>query len=188
MLINSGRFRCPSCRQEVVLDRHGVYGLQRNLLVENIIDTYKQQQESGVRADEPALKDKDAKEPRCAEHEDERVNIFCVTCQTPTCSMCKVFGQHRDCEVAPLRDVYDGHRGELRAAVELLAAGNDGLQATVTRMEETRRLLEENGERQRRRLGESFDLLLAHLLVHLASVRGDDAHGGQWAAASAACG
>lgn len=40
-----GRFRCPSCRREVVLDRHGVYGLQRNLLVENIIDVYKQESE-----------------------------------------------------------------------------------------------------------------------------------------------
>ncbi|KAG7265595.1 hypothetical protein CRUP_031267 [Coryphaenoides rupestris] len=38
-------FRCPTCRFEVVLDRHGVHGLQRNLLVENIIDIYKQQQE-----------------------------------------------------------------------------------------------------------------------------------------------
>ncbi|XP_006807496.1 tripartite motif-containing protein 55-like [Neolamprologus brichardi] len=43
MMVNSGRFRCPSCRQEVVLDRHGVYGLQRNLLVENIIDIYKEE-------------------------------------------------------------------------------------------------------------------------------------------------
>ncbi|TNN80039.1 Tripartite motif-containing protein 54 [Liparis tanakae] len=43
MQVNSGRFRCPSCRQEVVLDRHGVYGLPRNLLVENIIDVYKQE-------------------------------------------------------------------------------------------------------------------------------------------------
>ncbi|MGH0133459.1 UNVERIFIED_CONTAM: hypothetical protein FKN15_069431 [Acipenser sinensis] len=41
-----GRFRCPSCRHEVVLDRHGVYGLQRNLLVENIIDLYKQESTS----------------------------------------------------------------------------------------------------------------------------------------------
>lgn len=40
---SGGRFRCPSCRHEVVLDRHGVYGLQRNLLVENIIDIYKQE-------------------------------------------------------------------------------------------------------------------------------------------------
>lgn len=43
MMVNSGRFRCPTCRHEVVLDRHGVYGLQRNLLVENIIDVYKQE-------------------------------------------------------------------------------------------------------------------------------------------------
>mgnify|MGYP001852434666 CR=1 FL=1 len=42
-MASGGRFRCPSCRHEVVLDRHGVYGLQRNLLVENIIDIYKQE-------------------------------------------------------------------------------------------------------------------------------------------------
>lgn len=43
MQVSSGRFRCPTCRQEVVLDRHGVYSLQRNLLVENIVDVYKQE-------------------------------------------------------------------------------------------------------------------------------------------------
>lgn len=42
----------------------------------------------------------------CEEHEDERINIYCVSCQMPTCSMCKVFGEHRDCEVAPLSSVY----------------------------------------------------------------------------------
>lgn len=41
--MSGGRFRCPSCRHEVIVDRHGVYGLQRNLLVENIIDIYKQE-------------------------------------------------------------------------------------------------------------------------------------------------
>lgn len=41
--MSGGRFRCPSCRHEVIMDRHGVYGLQRNLLVENIIDIYKQE-------------------------------------------------------------------------------------------------------------------------------------------------
>lgn len=45
-VISGSRFRCPSCRHEVVLDRHGVYGLQRNLLVENIIDLYRQQESS----------------------------------------------------------------------------------------------------------------------------------------------
>lgn len=42
----------------------------------------------------------------CDEHEDERINIYCVSCDTPTCSMCKVFGKHKDCGVAPLSSVY----------------------------------------------------------------------------------
>uniref|UniRef100_A0A7M4EF01 RING-type E3 ubiquitin transferase n=1 Tax=Crocodylus porosus TaxID=8502 RepID=A0A7M4EF01_CROPO len=94
---SAGRFRCPSCRHEVVLDRHGIYGLQRNLLVENIIDIYKQE------SARPLLK---TEQPRCEEHEEERINIYCVTCRVPTCSLCKVFGEHKDCEVAPLSDIY----------------------------------------------------------------------------------
>lgn len=46
LVVSGSRFRCPSCRHEVVLDRHGIYGLQRNLLVENIIDLYRQQESS----------------------------------------------------------------------------------------------------------------------------------------------
>ncbi|KAM3585257.1 uncharacterized protein V6R79_012123 [Siganus canaliculatus] len=161
---SGGTFRCPTCRFDVVLDRHGVYGLQRNLLVENIIDMYKQQLENpGVGGDEPPLKDKDAQGPKCQEHEDERINIYCLSCQTPTCSMCKVFGQHKDCQVAPLHDVYQSQKSELRAAMELLAAGNSCVQAAVAQMDETCKLVQEHGEQRRRRLGESFDLLYAIL-------------------------
>ncbi|XP_042260215.1 E3 ubiquitin-protein ligase TRIM63-like [Thunnus maccoyii] len=159
---SGGSFRCPTCRFEVLLDRHGVYGLQRNLLVENIIDIYKQQQER-QRDDEPPLKDKEAKEPKCKEHEEERINIYCITCQTPTCSMCKVFGQHKDCQVSPLHAVYQSQKSELRAAVELLAAANSSVQSAVTQMDDSCTLIRQNGELQKRRLGESFDLLFAIL-------------------------
>uniref|UniRef100_A0A3Q2U0J7 Tripartite motif containing 55b n=1 Tax=Fundulus heteroclitus TaxID=8078 RepID=A0A3Q2U0J7_FUNHE len=104
-LTSGGRFRCPSCRHEVVLDRHGVYGLQRNLLVENIIDMFKQ--ESG--SSRPAQERKE-ETPMCDVHEDERINIYCVTHGVPTCSMCKVFGAHKDCEVAALDSVYQTKR------------------------------------------------------------------------------
>ena len=43
----------------------------------------------------------------CDEHEDERVNIYCTTCRKPTCSLCKVFGQHQDCDVAPMEKIYE---------------------------------------------------------------------------------
>eukprot|EP00064_Thunnus_orientalis_P021130 superscaffoldBa00006231_g21285 len=98
---SGGRFRCPSCRHEVVLDRHGVYGLQRNLLVENIIDMYKQGSTSTKAPPEVKV------EPMCEEHEDEKINIYCVTHSIPTCSLCKVFGAHKDCEVAPLDSVFN---------------------------------------------------------------------------------
>lgn len=159
---SGGTFRCPTCRFEVVLDRHGVYGLQRNLLVENIIDIYKQQQES-QRVEEPPLKDKDAKEPKCNEHKDERINIYCISCQTATCSMCKVFGQHKDCDVSPLSAVYQSQKNELRSAVELLAAGNGCIQAVMAQMADTCKVIQENAEQTKRRLGESFDLLYAIL-------------------------
>uniref|UniRef100_A0A669E6R8 Tripartite motif containing 101 n=1 Tax=Oreochromis niloticus TaxID=8128 RepID=A0A669E6R8_ORENI len=104
MLVNSGRFRCPSCRQEVVLDRHGVYGLQRNLLVENIIDIYKEEINS-TRPLPPPSPPPPA-HTTCSDHEGEKVNIYCLTCQVPTCSLCKVFGAHQSCEVAPLSAIY----------------------------------------------------------------------------------
>ncbi|KAM7365878.1 hypothetical protein PAMP_016771 [Pampus punctatissimus] len=157
-----GSFRCPSCRFEVLLDRHGVYGLQRNLLVENIVDIYKQQQERRG-DDELTLKDKLAKEPKCKEHEEECINIYCASCQTPTCSMCKVFGQHKDCQVSPLSTAYQSQKSELRAAVEQLAAANSGVQSAVTQMDDKCALIYQNGELQQRRLGESCDLLFALL-------------------------
>ena len=42
----------------------------------------------------------------CEEHEGEKVNIYCISCKVPTCSLCKVFGAHKTCQVAPLAEVY----------------------------------------------------------------------------------
>nr|XP_029137449.1 tripartite motif-containing protein 54-like isoform X1 [Labrus bergylta] len=107
MMLSSGRFRCPSCRQEVVLDRHGVFGLQRNLLVENIIDVYKQEVANYNNKAASALPPPPSPaQPTCPDHEGEKVNIYCLTCKVPTCSLCKVFGAHQSCQVAPLSDVY----------------------------------------------------------------------------------
>ncbi|KAG7265596.1 hypothetical protein CRUP_031268 [Coryphaenoides rupestris] len=166
---SGGVFRCPTCRFEVVLDRHGVHGLQRNLLVENIIDIYKQQQEgtggtgTGGSNTEPSLKPKESKEPLCQEHEDERINIYCVTCQVPTCSMCKVFGQHKDCEVSPLSSVYQAQKGELSNAIDTLVASNGRLQALLHQMEDSCRAVQENSQRAKQSLAERFDLLYAVL-------------------------
>ncbi|XP_047014958.1 E3 ubiquitin-protein ligase TRIM63a [Ictalurus punctatus] len=159
---SGGIFRCPTCRFEVVLDRHGVYGLQRNLLVENIIDIYKQQLEnSGGDGLELPLKAKDTKAPMCQEHADEHINIYCISCQVPTCSMCKVFGQHKDCKVSTLKSVYETQKAELQNSTELLAASNNSVQAMLVQMEDICKAVEVNSQLQKQRLGEKFDLLYA---------------------------
>uniref|UniRef100_A0A3Q3XDR1 Tripartite motif-containing protein 54 n=1 Tax=Mola mola TaxID=94237 RepID=A0A3Q3XDR1_MOLML len=130
-MLSGSRFRCPSCRHEVVLDRHGIYGLQRNLLVENILDLYRQQESSRCPEQQQLLV--------CEDHEEEKINIYCVSCQTPTCSMCKVFGKHKDCDVAPLSSVYTTQKMELSDGIAALVACNDHVQEVISQMEDSGR-------------------------------------------------
>ncbi|ROL53640.1 Tripartite motif-containing protein 54 [Anabarilius grahami] len=150
-----GRFRCPSCRHEVILDRHGVYGLQRNLLVENIIDIYKSE------TNRPLLPKTEQQQLMCDQHEEEKINIYCLTCETPTCSMCKVFGAHKDCDVAPLTVIYKRQKTELSDAIAVLVAGNDRIQALISQMEDICRTVKENGRRQMQNISDKFDELFA---------------------------
>ncbi|TRY84759.1 hypothetical protein DNTS_027442 [Danionella cerebrum] len=152
-----GRFRCPSCNREVVLGRHGVYGLQRNLLVENIIDVYKQESVSSKPQPKPPVKFS------CAEHDDEKLNIYCITCQMPSCSLCKVFGAHKDCKVVPLPDVYQQQKAELSERLKSLVSSNDHLQIFVNGLEALSRNIKENSNIQKQVVSEKFDHMSAIL-------------------------
>jgi len=158
----SGRFRCPTCRYEVVMDRHGVYGLQRNLLVENIIDMY-----NAADTRKATFK---REEIMCPAHEDERVNIFCKTCQKPTCSLCKVFGTCTNCDVAPLGDVIEDHKTEINEGIANLVAGNDRLQAVIAQAKEVEKGTQDNANQTRNDLTSSFDTLFAILEERKASL------------------
>ncbi|XP_059529005.1 tripartite motif-containing protein 55 isoform X8 [Myotis daubentonii] len=147
---SGGRFRCPSCRHEVVLDRHGIYGLQRNLLVENIIDIYKQ---------ESTRPEKKSDQPRCEEHEEERINIYCLNCEVPTCSLCKIFGAHKDCQVAPLTHVFQRQKSELSDGIAVLVGSNDRVQGVISQLEDTCKTIEECCKKQKQELCEKFDYL-----------------------------
>ncbi|KAM9333537.1 tripartite motif-containing protein 55b [Pholidichthys leucotaenia] len=157
-LTSGGRFRCPSCRHEVVLDRHGVYGLQRNLLVENIIDMFKQESSSS----KPAPERKEEM-PMCDVHEDEKINIYCVTHAVPTCSMCKVFGAHKDCEVAPISSIYHTKKTELSDGITMMVGNNGRIQGIISQLEEACRAIEENSRRQKTVVCEKFDHLYSIL-------------------------
>ncbi|XP_056130545.1 tripartite motif containing 101 [Lampris incognitus] len=162
MSVNSGRFRCPSCRQEVVLDRHGVYGLPRNLLVENIIDVYKQEVSNST-APSPLPPPMSQGKVTCADHEDEKVNIYCLSCQIPTCSLCKVFGAHKNCQVSPLADIYQQQKAELNDGVCSLSGFSDKVQTFINELEETCRNIEENSKTQKQTLCYKFDRMFSIL-------------------------
>ncbi|XP_056413455.1 E3 ubiquitin-protein ligase TRIM63 isoform X2 [Hyla sarda] len=147
--VSGGKFRCPTCRHEVILDRHGVYGLQRNLLVENIIDIYKQDHTS-----RPEKKKEN--QPMCEKHEDERINIYCISCQVPTCSMCKVFGAHKDCEVSPLENIYQTQKTELSGCISMLVAGNDRIHTIISQLEESCKAIKESSQKKRESVAELF--------------------------------
>uniref|UniRef100_A0A3B5QSJ2 Tripartite motif containing 101 n=1 Tax=Xiphophorus maculatus TaxID=8083 RepID=A0A3B5QSJ2_XIPMA len=139
-----GRFRCPTCRHDVVLDRHGVYGLQRNLLVENIIDIYKQELNQ-IPSPPPLPPPLPPAEATCSDHEGEKLNIYCLTCQLPTCSFCKVFGAHQNCRVAPLTDVHQQKKVNRAAMLDAFQAP---LQALVSDIEDTCRAESYNTQKQ----------------------------------------
>ncbi|XP_016159165.1 PREDICTED: E3 ubiquitin-protein ligase TRIM63 [Ficedula albicollis] len=106
---------------------------------------------------------KKGEHPMCREHEDERINIYCVTCEVPTCSMCKVFGAHKDCEVAPLQTVFQGQKTELNNCISMLVAGNDRIQTIISQLEDSCQSTEENSEAAKRELCARFDALAALL-------------------------
>ncbi|XP_042263889.1 tripartite motif containing 101 isoform X2 [Thunnus maccoyii] len=163
MQVNSGRFRCPSCRHEVVLDRHGVYGLQRNLLVENIIDVYKQEVSNNNNAPSPLPPSTLPAKVKCPDHEGEKMNIYCLTCQVPTCSLCKVFGAHQSCRVAPLTDIYQQQKDELNEGISSLVTAKDKVQALIDDLEESCRNIEENCKTQKQSVCDKFSHMFSIL-------------------------
>ena len=53
---------------------------------------------------------------QCLEHEEEKVNMYCVTDDQLICSLCKLVGRHRDHQVAALSDRYEKLKVRLSAA------------------------------------------------------------------------
>ncbi|AWP20680.1 putative tripartite motif-containing protein 55-like [Scophthalmus maximus] len=101
--------------------------------------------------------------PMCDVHEGEKINIYCVTHGVPTCSMCKVFGAHKDCEVEPISSIYQTKKTELSDGIAMMVGSNDRMQGIISQLEEACRAIEENGRRQKTLVCEKFDHLYSVL-------------------------
>ncbi|CAL8308283.1 unnamed protein product [Merluccius merluccius] len=91
---------------------------------------------TGHRLVEP-LADTHLRGLQCPEHEEERVNMYCVTDEALICSLCKLVGRHRDHQVAALSDRYEKLRQSLDTNLGHLIKRNNELESLMGKLIQT---------------------------------------------------
>ncbi|XP_058297468.1 E3 ubiquitin-protein ligase Midline-1 isoform X3 [Hylobates moloch] len=96
----------------------------------------------------------------CLEHEDEKVNMYCVTDDQLICALCKLVGRHRDHQVAALSERYDKLKQNLESNLTNLIKRNTELETLLAKLIQTCQHVEVNASRQEAKLTEECDLLI----------------------------
>uniref|UniRef100_G3TWB5 E3 ubiquitin-protein ligase Midline-1 n=1 Tax=Loxodonta africana TaxID=9785 RepID=G3TWB5_LOXAF len=96
----------------------------------------------------------------CLEHEEEKVNMYCVTDDQLICALCKLVGRHRDHQVAALSERYDKLKQNLESNLTSLIKRNTELETLLAKLIQTCQHVEVNASRQEAKLMEECDLLI----------------------------
>ncbi|XP_005998286.1 E3 ubiquitin-protein ligase Midline-1 [Latimeria chalumnae] len=96
----------------------------------------------------------------CLEHEDEKVNMYCVTDDQLICALCKLVGRHRDHQVAALSDRYDKLKQGLESNLANLIKRNNEMETLLAKLIQTCQHVEVNASRQEAKLMEECDQLI----------------------------
>ncbi|XP_034072960.1 LOW QUALITY PROTEIN: E3 ubiquitin-protein ligase Midline-1-like [Gymnodraco acuticeps] len=97
---------------------------------------------------------------QCLEHEEEKVNMYCVTDDQLICSLCKLVGRHRDHQVAALSDRYEKLKQALDSNLSNLIKRNNELESIMGKLIQTCQHVEVNASRQEGKLLEECDVLI----------------------------
>uniref|UniRef100_A0A674I4W2 RING-type E3 ubiquitin transferase n=1 Tax=Terrapene triunguis TaxID=2587831 RepID=A0A674I4W2_9SAUR len=84
----------------------------------------------------------------CLEHEDEKVNMYCVTDDQLICALCKLVGRHRDHQVAALSERYDKLKQNLENNLTNLIKRNTELETLLAKLIQTCQHVEVSIEKQ----------------------------------------
>uniref|UniRef100_A0A8C5ID67 E3 ubiquitin-protein ligase Midline-1 n=1 Tax=Gouania willdenowi TaxID=441366 RepID=A0A8C5ID67_GOUWI len=114
---------------------------------------------TGHRLIEP-LQDSHLRGLTCLEHEDEKVNMYCVTDEQLICALCKLVGRHRDHQVAALSDRYDKLKQALDSNLSNLIKRTSDLESLMGKLIQTCQHVEVNASRQENKLQEECDQLI----------------------------
>ncbi|KAK1902711.1 E3 ubiquitin-protein ligase Midline-1 [Dissostichus eleginoides] len=96
----------------------------------------------------------------CLEHEEEKVNMYCVTDEQLICSLCKLVGRHRDHQVAALGDRFDKLKHALDSNLNSLIKRTTELESIMGKLIQTCQHVEVNASRQENKLLEECDVLI----------------------------
>ncbi|XP_010884969.2 E3 ubiquitin-protein ligase Midline-1 [Esox lucius] len=97
---------------------------------------------------------------QCLEHEEEKVNMYCVTDEQLICSLCKLVGRHRDHQVAALSERYEKFKQALDSNLSHLVKRNNELESLMGKLIQTCQHVEVNASRQEGKLMEECDTLI----------------------------
>ncbi|KAG7503533.1 E3 ubiquitin-protein ligase Midline-1 isoform X2 [Solea senegalensis] len=114
---------------------------------------------TGHRLIEP-LQDSHLRGLMCLEHENEKVNMYCVTDEQLICALCKLVGRHRDHQVAALSDRYDKLKQALDSNLSNLIKRTSELESLMGKLIQTCQHVEVNASRQENKLLEECELLI----------------------------
>ncbi|KFR07807.1 putative E3 ubiquitin-protein ligase MID2, partial [Opisthocomus hoazin] len=131
-------FQCPTCRYVISLNHRGLEGLKRNVTLQNIIDRFQKASLSGPNSPSERLvepvPDAHFRGLTCLEHENEKVNMYCVADDQLICALCKLVGRHRDHQVASLSDRFEKLKQTLETNLTNLVKRNSELENQMAKL------------------------------------------------------
>ncbi|XP_061885931.1 tripartite motif-containing protein 46 isoform X2 [Entelurus aequoreus] len=80
----------------------------------------------------------------CTEHEQERLQWFCCSCQRLLCSLCKQRRVHHNHKVLPTTQAYQALKDQLTQQVNYILANQETIQSQITQLEAAIKQMEAN--------------------------------------------
>nr|XP_057940823.1 tripartite motif-containing protein 46 isoform X2 [Doryrhamphus excisus] len=81
----------------------------------------------------------------CTEHEQERLQWYCCSCQRSLCSLCKPRRVHQGHKVLPITQAYQALKDQLTKEVNYVLANQENIQSQIMQLEAAIKQTEANG-------------------------------------------
>ena len=114
---------CPSCRQITPVPDGGVTDLQSAFRINNLLEIMEEHKKTieqpQAELEGTSIIPSGKIKVCCREHVDKEVELYCQTCEEPTCTRCAIKGgRHNDHGYVELSEAFESYRTEIMASLE----------------------------------------------------------------------